>query len=197
MAEKPIFKKYIHGHRFEYSKDTIKVYLSLDEAFNDLSKMDRYIQLSMFHKGLRYNLKNTYTLTPANNHLFKKDIQLCAKIGTVEYLFRNVKQHKEATYVTTGLLKINNERLTEMEVIRSPEIKKYYSPFIQDKTSNGHLEKDVFAYMVRFFNKMTLNFSAINAKTDYNSLLEAITNKFGICEEEIKEIYIKWMLIPT
>ncbi|MFS0781186.1 hypothetical protein [Bacillus sp. 1P06AnD] len=192
---KPIFSQYFDNHQVEFKKKNVHIQIKGSERFESLPHEEQFVVLSLFHKQLKYKLKygRFFTADYPYNPLYMHSLQLHVKTGKQTYTYLNTHSNKGLIFSSQGKLVFGSKVLTQQKVRTSMWIyEKYIVPIQNDKTSNGHYEKDVLDYIINYAKLLTKNMKKIDLVDDFPIIERLVLSKFNISRQELYNIYSKW-----
>lgn len=182
-----IYSHYFDQQSISFEKNRIIVKLNDKKPFIDLKNEDKFVLLNVFQQEIEYLLQ--YKI---HNPLHLKDIWISVESNDDTYLFKDAYANKKNMHIRNGQLFINNDRLTENEVINTPEFHNtYIKPWANDTTSSGFREYDIILFMDKYFKIMTKNLADAHP-SDERLIVAWAMEKFQLKQKEIIELYLKW-----
>ncbi|MFS0781847.1 hypothetical protein [Bacillus sp. 1P06AnD] len=168
-----------------FYKNSAKLTISLNETFIELPLREQFTTFSHFYLAIKLILKTQ------SNPLYSKNINIYATYLDNIFQYEDTHKNKSLIFTESGLLKINNKSYPAKAVIKD-YLCHHHRKYMDNKTKNGYLEKDILDFMGNFYRNITKNFQDAQSN-DYQLALDATHKKYKLSPEEIEKILYKWI----
>lgn len=173
---------------FDHASDSLRLRIEVSDTFFESPLIEQFTLMEIAYLKLRYHLE--YQEFP--NAYYEKNIMIICENGEKSVLYEN-RDHHVVKSKTNGSLLINRQKwISKDDVLKDPTIMQAY---LQDRTRNGNLEKDVMEYIENFSNILTKRQKYYRASEDDQLILDAVGDRFQLSVEEVKQIYKKHYLV--
>ncbi|WP_042351554.1 hypothetical protein [Bacillus massiliigorillae] len=188
ISENAHFTPLINFKEFKITYKEILIKADVSNSFVELNHAQQFGFLSSYVKHLRYYLR-TELKSP---HLRTKSINIICKTKDQTYKLTNCIPDKKVEVKSDSELYIDNKL-----ILGSKEHKILMEQYLHKNPQFDFIDQDIeiIRYATKLFNKLTVGGNYYNHKKDSKVILDLVTEKFGITEQEYSNIYKKYFFL--
>ncbi|WP_042351566.1 hypothetical protein [Bacillus massiliigorillae] len=180
-------KNLIQNIKSEYDKNSkILIKVKLNDNYDNLDLNSQFAVLEYINRQLRYLLLIKNKNPEISEPIYNSQLQINGQTHSNVYLLNNNKLGKESILNSRSTFLKNNKRIFSTDLNQSMTILQKVNLNIDQKN------KDIIEYTNYFYNSLTHYGRYYDPVTDHKIILNVISNKFLISNDEIAKIYLKY-----
>ena len=172
---------------YEHNNDEILIEVQFKDSFATLSTLVQFARLDAFCESIR----DYMNVSRLNSDSCKKDFILISSNLGDDYRYESTCWNNEVKMKDSyGVLYVNDELVYSQEQY---ETHKYnHNDSLEEEFYNGYSDLEIMKYIAIVFNLITYEGKVRTPGADNKQIVDEVTERFGITQEDFRKIYKKY-----
>ena len=172
---------------YEQHNDEILIEVQLKDSFATLSTLVQFARLDAYCESIRKYMN----VSRMNSDSCTKDLILISSNLGDDYRYESTCWNNEVKMKDSyGVFYVNDELVYSQEQYET--YKSNHNDSLVEEYYNGYSDSEIMKYTVTVFNLITYGGEIRTLESDNNQIVDEVTERFGITEEDFRKIYKKY-----